>query len=257
LVLVLPALVAIVWLSGVVLTTDTKVAQRSAGGFKRVLVVFPHADDETVNCGGTINRLVAAGAEVILVLLTAGERGNPAGALDEHLKTVRRDEARRAAKILGVSQLIQADFGDGHVGERRPEIKDYLTDLVLSMQPDLVLGYDGAGLDGHPDHVACAEILMELKHAQIVSADLWCVALPARILRLLDLVGQLKHQPGLEQLRASPTLRVFIGLAVISKIRAWYTYRSQRGAIAKGLGRLIPIWFAVSMMQFEYFAEVA
>jgi hypothetical protein len=41
---------------------------------------------------------------------------------------------------------------------------------------------------------------------------------------------------------------------VIPKIRAWYAYRSQRGLIARGLGRLLPAWLAV--MQFEYFAEV-
>lgn len=44
---------------------------------------------------------------------------------------------------------------------------------------------------------------------------------------------------------------------MIPKIRAWYAYRSQRGFIAKGFGRLVPVWFAVSMMWFEYFAEVA
>jgi len=32
-------------------------------------------------------------------------------------------------------------------------------------------------------------------------------------------------------------------------------YRSQRGSIGKGLGRIIPAWLPVSMLQFEYFAD--
>jgi hypothetical protein len=82
------------------------------------------------------------------------------------------------------------------------------------------------------------------------------VAQPGRLVRLLQVVGQLIKEAEVDRRRAVPTERVFIGAGVIPKIRAWCAYRSQRGLIARGPGRLLLAWLAVSMIQFEYFAEV-
>lgn len=254
--LIVPGVVVALWLAAVVATTDQSVPLGNVRAFKNVLAIFPHADDETVNCGGTIPRLSAAGATSTLLLLTGGERGNPAGVVDASLKATRTGEAGRVAGILGVSRLIQQDFGDGMLSQRREEVTAYLAQTIRQIGPDLLLTYDAAGVDGHPDHVACAEILTELKRTQFPNTALWCAALPRKVVVLLKLARQLHTQAATDQRRASPTLKIFIGTGVIPKIRAWYTYRSQRGYIAKGFGRLVPVWFAVSAMQFEYFADV-
>jgi len=254
--LVVPGVVLTVWLAAVVATTDLTVPKGNVKAFKNVLAVFPHADDETVNCGGTIHRFSAAGATSTLLLLTAGERGNPAGVVDSGLKALRISEAQRVARILGVSRLIQQDFGDGLLSARRGAVMAYLKQTIGQIEPDLLLTYDAAGLDGHPDHVACAEMLAELMRTQFPNSSLWLVALPRRVIRLLKFARQLRTPAAVDERRASPTRRIFIGIGVIPKIGAWYAYRSQRGLIAKGLGRLVPAWFAVSAMQFEYFAEV-
>jgi len=254
--LIVPGVVLGLWLAGVVATTDLAVPLGSCRAFKNVLAVFPHADDETVNCGGVLHVFCAGGARVTVLLLTGGERGNPAGEADTSLKAIRRREAERVAGILGVSRMIQQDFGDGMLSHRREEVKAYLARTIRLIGPDLMLTYDLAGLDGHPDHIACAEMLIELRRTQFPTTALWCAALPRRVVRLLELARQLPTQASVDQRRASPTLRIFIGTRVISKLRAWYAYRSQRGFIAKGFGRLVPAWFAVSTLQFEYFAEV-
>ncbi len=254
--LIVPGIVLGLWLVGIIATTDLAVPLRGVRRFKNVLAVFPHADDETVNCGGALHRFSTFGASVTLLLLTAGERGNPGGTLDPSLKVIRQREAERVAGILGVSRLIQQDFGDGQLTDRREEVKAYLARTIRFIGPDLILTHDPAGLDGHPDHVACAEILIDLRRTQFHTATLWCVALPRRVVSLLKLARQLRTQASVDQRRALPTVRIFIGTALIPKIRAWYAYRSQRGFIAKGLARLVPIWFAASMLQFEYFAEV-
>src|SRR5262249_52507110 len=75
--LVVPGLALTIWLTGLLFTTDLAVPVRDVRRFKNVLMVFPHADDETVNCGGAIRRFSTAGATVTLLLLTGGERGNP------------------------------------------------------------------------------------------------------------------------------------------------------------------------------------
>ncbi len=254
--LIVPAVVVAFWLGAVIATTDLSVPLGNGRAFKKVLAVFPHADDETVNCGGTIRRFSAEGATSTIILLTRGERGNPEGVHDATLKAVRTAEAERVARILGVSRLIQQDFGDGMLRQHREEVTAYLAQTIREIGPDLLLTYDLAGLDGHPDHVACAEILVELKRTQFPGMALWCAALPHIVVDLLKLAGQFHSEPVIDQRRAAPTLRIFIGNRVIPKIRAWYTYRSQRGYIAKGFGRLLPIWFAVSAMQFEYFAAI-
>jgi hypothetical protein len=60
--------------------------------------------------------------------------------------------------------------------------------------------------------------------------------------------------------RAYPTHRLFIGASVFPKIKAWYTYKSQLFSLSKGAGKFAPtwlLWFFLTMMLFEYFAEVS
>jgi LmbE family N-acetylglucosaminyl deacetylase len=255
--LIVPVVVVVVWLAGVVATTDLAVPPARGRSFKQVLAVFAHADDETINCGGAIHRLATTGSVVTLILLTAGERGNSRGVPDSELKAIRGREAQHAARILGVSKLIQKDFGDGQLMARREDVKAYLSRTISEIAPDLVLTHDLSGVYGHPDHVACAEILIELRTARFTNMALWCVVLPWRVVRLMKLGRQLRPSPGAELRMDAPTLRIFVGRGLVAKIRAWYSYRSQRRSIAKGFGRFVPIWFAASMLQFEYFAEVA
>lgn len=76
---------------------------------ERVLFVHAHPDDETLATGGTIATLIDAGAEVVLLTLTRGERGevippelahlaDDPQALGEH----RERELAEAARALGI-----------------------------------------------------------------------------------------------------------------------------------------------------------
>lgn len=76
---------------------------------ERVLFVHAHPDDETLATGGTIATLVDAGAEVVLLTLTRGERGEVVpGDLahligdPEALGSHRAGELAKAAEILGI-----------------------------------------------------------------------------------------------------------------------------------------------------------
>lgn len=256
LLLIVAGVLVFVWVGGVIATTDLTVPAIGKLRKKRVLAVFAHADDETVNCGGTINRFSRSGAAVTLIVLTSGERGNPEGRPDDALKEIRRREVERAARILGVSRLIQQDFGDGQLSRRKQEIRTYLAEAIKDIAPDAILTHDLAGMYGHPDHVACAQVLIELKRTRFANVDLWCAALPKRLIRLVKLGRIMPTEREVDLQRPSPTLRIWVGRGLGPKIRAWYVYRSQRRLLAKGVGRLVPTWFAVSMQQFEYLAEV-
>ena len=241
-----------IWAAGALYATDRSVpaVEPTAGGRRRrVLAVFPHADDETVTCGGTLHRLARAGCHVTLVLLTRGERGSPSGEPSAPLARVRVEEARLAAERLGVARLVQHDLGDWELPRRGPQLARTLAEEIARTEPDLVITYDPAGLYGHGDHVACSDAVTEACRTRFPGLTLWYAALPARLHAWVGL------DPALEPRRTPPTHRVWIGTGLVAKVRAWYGYRSQRRSLREGLPPLVPAWLALSMLPFEHFAE--
>ena len=221
------------WAAALLFTTDRRVPRGDIRRFKHVVAVFPHADDETVTCGGTLHRLAASGALVTLVLLTGGERGNPAGVMQPELADRRRAEAGRAARLLGISNVVYAIFADGEVSRHVDELTAYLGAFIEQLRPDLLITYDLAGLDGHSDHVACAIAVTAVRRTSFPDVTLWYVTLPRRVLGLLCAVGQLVTSDAVETHRALPNLRLFIGPSVPAKLRAFRAYKSSGGRSAK------------------------
>lgn len=244
--LVAVGVLALLWFAGVLVATDLSVPALDARRHRTVLAVFPHADDEVVACGGALHRLAALGARVTLVVLTAGERGNRTGTPDPRLRPVREEEARTAARVLGIAELVQADLGDGRLAERPAELSAYLERTIGRVEPDLLITYDLAGLYGHPDHVACAEAVTAIRRSRFPGCALWYAALPPAARMAARLTGD----PRIEDRRAVPTGRLFTGRGALAKIRAWRVYGSQR----ESLGRLLPVWFSLAL--FEHFEAV-
>jgi LmbE family N-acetylglucosaminyl deacetylase len=90
----------------------------------RVVVLAPHMDDEVFGCGGTIALAADAGARVTFLYVTDGGKGYPGARLDgppdpevaaseAELAARRKEEARRAAAVLGVADLVFLDRPDG------------------------------------------------------------------------------------------------------------------------------------------------
>jgi len=115
-----------------------------------VIAFGAHPDDLEVSMGGTASKLVAAGLRVLFVDLTDGEpaRYAPAG--------IRRENAARAAGILGVERLI--------LDERDRLLQDSVAlrltvaHLIRTHRPSLVFGTQGDGV--HPDHRALTDIVV-------------------------------------------------------------------------------------------------
>ena len=192
-----------------------------------------------------------------LVILTKGERGTPNATLDVSLKDIRTREAQEVAAILGISRFIQEDFGDGDLHDKKQEVTTFIDMTIEEEKPDLLITYDLAGFYGHADHITCSEIITELKKTTFQEIPLWYVTLPKRLLARVEQPEDMATDLHFQEKRAFPTHKRFIGVSVFPKIKSWYTYKSQRASFTKGIMKFLPIWFFLSMVLFEYFAEAS
>lgn len=76
-----------------------------------VLVIAAHSDDEVLGCGGVISKLAGEGSQVTVMFMTngVGARGD---AISSKASDLRELHSKKAANILGISQVKQFDFPD-------------------------------------------------------------------------------------------------------------------------------------------------
>jgi len=128
---------------------------------RTILVVFAHPDDESLACGGTIARLADAGARVVLLCATRGEKGtvsDPSLVGTEDVGSVRSRELHEAAKVLGISDVLIFDHPDGDI--RWADVPALHVEIVLAIQkykPDGVITFGEDGLYWHLDHIGVHE----------------------------------------------------------------------------------------------------
>ena len=124
------------------------------------LVLAPHADDETLGCGGTIALKRKAGTAVTVAVATDGSashsRERTLETSRDDLVQLRQRETTQACATLGVTSehLHFLGFKDGQLSDCVPELSAAIAELIQNASPREV--YVSAHRDGHPDHVALA-----------------------------------------------------------------------------------------------------
>jgi LmbE family N-acetylglucosaminyl deacetylase len=120
---------------------------------KRLLVLAPHTDDGEFGCGGTLARLVEEGWEAHYVAFSGCKESLPAGLPPDTL--VR--EVRQATAVLGIpaANLTVLDFRVRDFPAKRQEILEYMIDLKVRLDPDLV--FLPSLNDTHQDHQQVAQ----------------------------------------------------------------------------------------------------
>lgn len=121
----------------------------------RILVLSPHPDDESIGCGGTLCHHVQQGHEVQVVFLTSGEKGGHGRPEAETIR-VREQEAREAAKILGIRHLEFWRQPDGAVRATRAAV-DRLREKLREFQPHTI--YVPHNREMHRDHRGAVRLL--------------------------------------------------------------------------------------------------
>lgn len=124
---------------------------------RRVLVIAPHPDDETLGCGGTIARLTRVGARVFVLAVVVGDLARLGG---ESRVADRLDEFTKACELLGVeaSQVCWTD-PERHMRLDRVSrlelvklIEDDATVSLRAVRPEAVLMPASGGTN--QDHIA-------------------------------------------------------------------------------------------------------
>ena len=128
----------------------------------KVLVIAPHPDDETLCCAGTIMNFIEKGDKVKVVIVTDGRYGAPSEELrgTETLVKIRREEAMKALKLLGVEDCEFLNFEDSKVSQKSKEVEEKLAEILKSYNPDVV--FAPSPFDSHPDHSEVGKIIRKL-----------------------------------------------------------------------------------------------
>ena len=137
--------------------------------WERVLVLAPHTDDGEFGCGGTMARLVEAGADVRYVAFSIATRSLPPGFPPDTLAR----EVREATAELGIpeSNLTVHDFDVRTFPEHRQDILELLVALWEDWRPDAV--FQPSLHDIHQDHqVVAAESLRAFKRTTILGYEI-------------------------------------------------------------------------------------
>ena len=114
-----------------------------------ILVFAAHPDDAELNCSGTIISEIARGKKVGVVDLTQGDLGTR-GSIE-----VRREEASKAAKIMGIAVRENLKFRDGFFANDETH-QLALIKCLRKYRPEIVVA--NAIHDRHPDHSRAAEL---------------------------------------------------------------------------------------------------
>jgi LmbE family N-acetylglucosaminyl deacetylase len=137
--------------------------------WQRVLVLAPHTDDGEFGCGGTMARLVDAGAEVRYVAFSIATKSLPPGFPPDTLAR----EVREATAVLGIpeARLTVHDFEVRTFPQHRQEILELLIAIWEEFEPDAV--FQPSVHDVHQDHqVIAAEGLRAFKRTTLLGYEI-------------------------------------------------------------------------------------
>ncbi len=128
----------------------------------KLLMIFPHPDDEAYGASGTVMDFVEAGETVGLVTLTRGEAGRTLGLADsrEALADLRAGELAACLQVMGVQVHHQHQYPDGGVDTvNEEELVALARGYIERYRPEVLLTFAPNGSNGHRDHVATSRVV--------------------------------------------------------------------------------------------------
>ena len=117
----------------------------------KILVVSPHADDETIGMGGTIARYAKEGHKVTVAVMTGHGDDEPHPIWHRSLWDTIRTEAKEAYSVLHVKEIIYEEIPAAMVADQPVWKLNKITENVVNrVCPDIL--YVPFPFDLHKDH---------------------------------------------------------------------------------------------------------
>nr|WP_263325923.1 bacillithiol biosynthesis deacetylase BshB1 [Neobacillus sp. Marseille-Q6967] len=117
-----------------------------------ILAFGAHADDVEIGMGGTIAKLFSEGRNVAICDLTEAELSSN-GTVE-----IRKEEAAKAAEIIGVTERINLSLPDRGLQFQAEYIRK-IASVIRALKPQIV--FAPYFEDRHPDHGNCARLVEE------------------------------------------------------------------------------------------------
>jgi len=134
---------------------------------KSAMAIVAHPDDIEYSCAGTMARWAQAGTEIVYVLCTSGDVGIATpGMTHQQATEIREAEAREAARITGVKEIVFLGEPDGLL-QPTLELRKKLVRQIRRYQPEVLVTSDptvmwnGDNYINHPDHRAAATAALD------------------------------------------------------------------------------------------------
>ena len=120
-----------------------------------LLAFGAHPDDVELTCGGTLIKAVRQGYRAAIVDLTGGETGTHGS------RSLRADEAAKAAEVMGVTERRNAGLPDAALCNTN-ETRKVVVELIRHFRPRVViLPYP---IGRHPDHRIASELCRDASY---------------------------------------------------------------------------------------------
>ena len=196
---------------------------------QRILIVLAHPDDPEFFCGASVARWTKAGHHVEYCLLTCGDKGTKDRSIaTRELCSLRQEEQRAAAAVLGVNNIHFLNYEDGYLVPSLDLRRD-ITRVIRKSRPDILVTCDprtlfaGNNRLNHPDHRAAGQATLDAvfpaarDHLNFI--ELWRdESLEPHIVREVWVCGTLE-----------PNFTLDVTGTWETKIRALFEHKSQIG----------------------------
>lgn len=164
----------------------------SAVGLRRIAVLAPHPDDETIGPGGTLIEARDKGSDILVVTLTT----------DSEDDGTRKAESIAVAKSLGFDSRF-LDWSEGDIPTGMDERGAALTALLSAFRPDAI--FVPFFLDDHSDHRRASQLLAAIAPHLPPRLEVWAYqvysVLPPNV--IVDITATAERKRAAIQLYAS------------------------------------------------------
>ncbi|HYM11948.1 MAG TPA: PIG-L family deacetylase, partial [Bryobacterales bacterium] len=106
---------------------------------KTVLVVTAHAEDYLIGAGGTLAKLIGEGYTAHVVQVTNDEK-NSEGLEPAETRKANVEEGDRAAKLLGVKEIVRLGHKSGELGYiSSTELREEMFAMIRYFKPRIII----------------------------------------------------------------------------------------------------------------------